>query len=107
VKTWHDEHLDQSSATDRLADWITSKVGSMWSVYFHAIWFTSWMLALEPRPWPTLTLIVSLEAIFLASFMLISQNRADARAKVQAQHQADHIESELKALREEIRRAHD
>jgi uncharacterized membrane protein len=66
----------------RLADGITRFAGSMWFVYLHAVAFTVWMLFVEKSPWPTLTLIVSLEAIFLSTFVMIGQNR-------QAQFQED------------------
>lgn len=66
----------------RLADGITRFAGSMWFVYLHALLFTGWMLFVEKSPWPTLTLIVSLEAIFLSTFVMIGQNR-------QAQFQED------------------
>jgi uncharacterized membrane protein len=66
----------------RIADGITRFAGSMWFVYLHALGFTVWMLFVEKSPWPTLTLIVSLEAIFLSTFVMIGQNR-------QAQFQED------------------
>jgi uncharacterized membrane protein len=50
----------------RIADKITSFAGSMKFVYLHAVVFAVWMLVFEKSPWPTLTLIVSLEAIFLS-----------------------------------------
>src|SRR5215469_5493018 len=53
-----------SDAQLRVADWITSFAGSMNFVYLHVVLFTVWMLFVERSPWPTLTLIVSLEAIF-------------------------------------------
>jgi uncharacterized membrane protein len=64
------------SKTQRVADAITSFAGSMIFVYIHIAWFASWMLWFEKSPWPMLTLIVSLEAIFLSTFVLIAQNRA-------------------------------
>ena len=48
----------------RVADWITAFAGSMNFVYLHVVLFTVWMLFFESKPWPTLTLVVSLEAIF-------------------------------------------
>ena len=51
-------------------------------VYLHIALFAIWMLAIEKSPWPTLTLIVSLEAIFLSTFVMISQNRADDKRQV-------------------------
>src|SRR6185436_9116722 len=67
----HPAVLDQAAkrASDlqlRIADQITSFAGSMKFVYIHAIVFVTWMLVLEKNPWPTLTLAVSLEAIFLS-----------------------------------------
>src|SRR5262245_45000323 len=62
----------------RVADHITAFAGSMNFVYLHAALFALWMLVLERSPWPTLTLIVSLEAIFLSTFVMIGQNRQAA-----------------------------
>ena len=53
-------------------------------VYLHIILFIVWMTLIEEKPWPTLTLIVSLEAIFLSTFVMISQNRADQKRQVLA-----------------------
>jgi uncharacterized membrane protein len=62
-------------------------------VYIHAIGFTLWMLFIEKSPWPTLTLIVSLEAIFLSTFVMIGQNRQAAFQQIKADH--DFVEQEL------------
>ena len=62
----------------RIADWITSFAGSMNFVYLHIALFIIWMLFIESKPWPTLTLVVSLEAIFLSTFVMIGQNRQAA-----------------------------
>ena len=62
----------------RLADRITTFAGSMNFVYLHALLFAVWMLVLEKSPWPTLTLVVSLEAIFLSTFVMIGQIRQAA-----------------------------
>ena len=70
----------------RVADIITRFAGSMMFVYLHALLFAVWMIVFEKSPWPTLTLIVSLEAIFLSTFVMIGQNR---QADFQ-QHKADH-----------------
>src|SRR5262249_37486798 len=67
-----------SDAQLRLADKITAFAGSMNFVYLHVLLFALWMLAFEKSPWPTLTLIVSLEAIFLSTFVMIGQNRQAA-----------------------------
>jgi uncharacterized membrane protein len=63
---------------NRLADAITSFAGSMWFVYIHVAWFTIWIATgVENYPFGLLTMIVSLEAIFLSTFVMISQNRQD------------------------------
>ncbi len=68
---------------DRAADQITRFAGSMKFVYIHAIWFGLWIaLGVEDYPFGLLTMIVSLEAIFLSTFVMISQNRADEKRQV-------------------------
>ena len=67
---------------NRIADRITAYAGSMHFVYLHILLFAGWMLLIERSPWPTLTLIVSLEAIFLSTFVMISQSRADEKPQV-------------------------
>jgi uncharacterized membrane protein len=70
----------------RIADQITSFAGSMNFVYLHVALFATWMLVFEKSPWPTLTLIVSLEAIFLSTFVMIGQNRQAAFQQAKADH---------------------
>lgn len=70
----------------RIADWITRFAGSMPFVYLHAVGFTIWMVAFERSPWPTLTLMVSLEAIFLSTFVMIGQNRQAEFQRSKADH---------------------
>jgi uncharacterized membrane protein len=72
------------SLQNRVADAITAFAGSMWFVYIHLLWFGAWIgLRVERYPFGLLTMIVSLEAIFLATFVMISQNRQeDARRHV-------------------------
>src|SRR4051812_29149105 len=77
----------------RVADVITTFAGSMAFVYLHALAFAMWMLLVERSPWPTLTLIVSLEAIFLSTFVLIGQNRQAEFQQAKADH--DFLEQEL------------
>jgi len=76
-----------------LADAITRFAGSMGFVYVHMAAFATWMVLAERNPWPTLTLVVSLEAIFLSTFVMIGQNRQAELQKVEADH--DFIEQEL------------
>jgi len=78
----------------RLADRITTFAGSMNFVYLHALLFAVWMLVLE-SPWPTLTLVVSLEAIFLSTFVMIGQNRQAAFQQTKADHDFEAQELEL------------
>jgi uncharacterized membrane protein len=80
----------------RIADWITAFAGSMQFVYIHIVLFTVWMLSVESKPWPTLTLIVSLEAIFLSTFVMIGQNRQAAFQQAKADHDFTEQELELK-----------
>jgi len=76
------------SAQNRLADRITTFAGSMAFVYLSALWFGCWIVfGVEKYPYALLTMIVSLEAIFLSTFVLISQNRTDARRQVIADQQ--------------------
>jgi uncharacterized membrane protein len=72
---------------DRIADAITNFCGSMRFVVFHVVWYTGWILynttfpekwRVDPFPFSFLTLVVSLEAIFLSTFILISQKRETA-----------------------------
>jgi uncharacterized membrane protein len=80
----------------RIADRITAFAGSMNFVYLHVVLFTVWMLFIEGKPWPTLTLIVSLEAIFLSTFVMIGQNRQAAFQQAKADHDFNEQELELK-----------
>ena len=80
----------------RIADGITRFAGSMNFVYLHVALFAIWMLFVEKSPWPTLTLIVSLEAIFLSTFVMIGQNRQAAFQQAKADHDFTEQELELK-----------
>ena len=91
----------------RVADAITAFAGSMNFVYLHAIVFAAWMLWLEQKPWPTLTLVVSLEAIFLSTFVMIGQNRQAGFAKAKANHDFTVAERELHDNTEITRLIHD
>ena len=80
----------------RIADWITAFAGSMNFVYLHIALFAIWMLFFEGKPWPTLTLVVSLEAIFLSTFVMIGQNRQAAFQQAKADRDFTEQELELK-----------
>ena len=91
-------HLERRAADVqlRVADAITSFAGSMMFVYIHAVVFAIWMLFIESNPWPKLTLIVSLEAIFLSTFVMIGQNRQASFQQAKADHDFVEQEQELK-----------
>jgi uncharacterized membrane protein len=84
----------ERGSQDRAADSITSFSGSMVFVYLHLAWFSFWVLLntgrfgvhpFDPFPYGLLTMIVSLEAIFLSTLVLITQNRTSD----EAEHRAD------------------
>ncbi len=90
----------------RIADVITQFAGSMPFVYVHVVWFTVWVglnlgwlgrdLVFDPFPFGLLTMVVSLEAIFLSTFVMISQNRADEKREVLAVHQWELVQEEAR-----------
>jgi uncharacterized membrane protein len=83
------------SVQNRIADRITDFAGSMAFVYLHILWFGSWIgFGVEKYPYGLLTMIVSLEAIFLSTFVMISQNRADAKRQVIANQQWQTVKEE-------------
>jgi uncharacterized membrane protein len=90
----------------RIADAITAFAGSMMFVYIHAVVFAVWMLFLESDPWPKLTLVVSLEAIFLSTFVMVGQNRQAAFQQAKADHDFVEQEMELKTNTELTREIH-
>jgi uncharacterized membrane protein len=93
------EHARQraESTQNRIADRITAFAGSMRFVYLHILWFGLWIgLGAEKYPYGLLTMIVSLEAIFLSTFVMISQNRADAKRQVIADQQWQTVKEEDK-----------
>jgi uncharacterized membrane protein len=93
------DHMERRKSTqDHIADWITRFSGNMIFVYIHVAWFAAWIAInlgwthlkpFDPYPFGLLTMIVSLEAIFLSTFVLISQNRlseiTDQRADLDLQ----------------------
>src|SRR4051795_2086090 len=91
----------------RVADAITSFAGSMKFVYIHAVLFAVWMLLIESNPWPKLTLIVSLEAIFLSTFVMIGQNRQASFQQAKADHDFVEQEQELKTNTDITRSIHE
>jgi uncharacterized membrane protein len=110
--------LQSRSAAERLGDFVAQKAGTVWFIGFHIVWFATWALLnsgtlaavkpFDPLPYPFLTLIVSLEAIFLSLFILMSQNRAsvhedrrshlDLQINLLAEHESSKTLELLKAL---------
>jgi len=100
----------------RLADFITRSAGSMWFVYFNAFWFGAWIIfndpninrwfpPFDPFPYGLLTMIVSLEAIFLANFIMISQNRqamVDTVRELEEEEEEKEEEKEQEELEEDV-----
>ncbi|NUM44480.1 MAG: DUF1003 domain-containing protein [Anaerolineales bacterium] len=83
------ESMRERTPQEKMADAITVFSGRMQFVYFHVVWFGLWIIInngwlgiqpFDPFPYGLLTMVVSLEAIFLATFVLISQNRLSAEA---------------------------
>jgi uncharacterized membrane protein len=97
------EHAETraADAQNRVADAITRFAGSMTFVYVHVIWFASWIgFGVEDYPYGLLTMIVSLEAIFLSTFVMISQNRADGKQQVIADQEWRTVQEEDQQNRE-------
>ena len=85
------------SIENRVSDRITAFAGSMPFVYIHIAWFGCWIgFGVESYPYGLLTMIVSLEAIFLSTFVMISQNRADAKRQAIADQQWHTVKEEDK-----------
>lgn len=95
---WHQKHLTGRSLSDRFADKVADFVGSWTFVIIHILWFSIWvLLPIESFPYGLLTMTVSLEAIFLTTLVLMSENRQEERDRTQAE--ADY-ETNLKAKEE-------
>ena len=92
-KNLNEEMSIHLGVLDRISDWLAWFSGSMPFLISHSVWFIVWISlntiilgdrAFDPFPFGLLTMIVSLEAIFLACFVLISQNRQAQKDKVRA-----------------------
>jgi uncharacterized membrane protein len=94
-----EKHADELG--NGLADAITRFAGSMTFVYLHVIWFAGWIgFGVESYPYGLLTMIVSLEAIFLSTFVMISQNRAAAKQQALADQEWRTVQEEDQQNRE-------
>jgi uncharacterized membrane protein len=99
IKRWEKAMLLARSKAEQVSDWIACTAGSATVVVVHIVWFGAWIVVntglvdriqpFDPFPFPLLTMTVSLEAIFLALFVLASQNRlarqADKRSHLDLQ----------------------
>lgn len=96
AKDVNKEFEKRTTWQQRFSDIMTAFCGNMGFVYLHMVWFGFWIFANEnwipgvpvfdPFPYGLLTMIVSLEAIILATFILISQNRASARSELRSEY---------------------
>jgi uncharacterized membrane protein len=103
------QHAEEraESIQNRIADQITKFAGSMRFVYLHILWFAVWIgFRVEHYPYGLLTMIVSLEAIFLSTFVLISQNRADQKHQVVADQEWQTVQVEDKQNQELLELSH-
>jgi uncharacterized membrane protein len=105
---WHETEQAKRTVGDRFADVVADFVGSWPFVILHLLWFAFWiLLPIEPFPYGFLTMVVSLEAIFLSTLVLMSQNRQEERDQVQAE--ADYetnvkAKSEIEEIQERLDR---
>jgi len=95
--------LARRSLAARIGDTIATQAGKMWFIACHAAWFSVWLLlnrhpkgTFDPFPFPLLTMIVSLESIFLSLFILMSENRSNLQAD-----QRNHLDLQINLLAED------
>ncbi len=115
----NEEMEEKLPALQRIADWIAWFSGSMPFLILNGVWFAIWIainvfpmgiFQFDPFPFGLLTMIVSLEAIFLSCFVLISQNRQAAKDKIRADIEYDvNIKAELEVaeLHEKVDHIHE
>ncbi len=97
------------SSETKIADFITRFAGSMAFVYLHIVWFAFWIIFSrrigDPFPFGLLTMIVSLEAIFLATFIMVSQNRQaekDERREAEEEMELEEVAEDIEDIQEEF-----
>src|SRR5262249_48756586 len=98
--------LEERTPGERFGDALARCAGQMWFIAAHALWFGTWIILnrglipgvrpFDPYPFPFLTFVVSLEAIFLSLFILMSQNRASRQADARA-----HLDLQINLLSEQ------
>jgi uncharacterized membrane protein len=116
------EELEESlTMIQKVSDWIAWFSGSMYFLFFNTVWFGSWILInvaglgvkhFDPYPFGLLTMIVSLEAIFLSIFVLISANRQaekdrvrsdiEYEVNVKAELEVAHLHEKTDKIREDL-----
>jgi CRP/FNR family transcriptional regulator, cyclic AMP receptor protein len=119
VRNVNDEMPVSSSLGDRISDFLTAIAGDIRFVYVSVIWFVVWIIwnmglipglaPFDPYPFGMLTTVVSLEAIFLSLFVLISQNRQAAREKIRNDIEYDvniKAELEIRQLAKQVEEMH-
>lgn len=94
IRAWDQALLEKRSHAQRISDGITNVAASGASLLMHAVWFTGWIAInsgylpvvapFDKFPFPVLTMMLSLEAIFLALFVLASQNRLSRQSQLRA-----------------------
>jgi uncharacterized membrane protein len=105
IKHWEHTQLLARSPIERFSDWIAARAGGGIVIVLHAVWFAAWLVVnaglvaavppFDPFPFPFLTMTVSLEAIFLALFVLASQNRLARQADMRS-----HLDLQIDLLAE-------
>lgn len=105
IKSFKAKEDAKRSGPEKFADVLTSRLGSIWFLGLNALWFFGWIVinnnlipgikAFDPFPFGLLTMVVSLEAIFLAIIVLVSQNREARVAEVR-----EEIELQLNTMSE-------
>jgi len=90
------EAMEARSPAERISDAVTRHAGRVWFISAHASWFIGWIALnsgmvrgvkpFDPYPYQFLTFVVSLEAIFLSLFILMSQNRSTRQADERSHH---------------------
>jgi uncharacterized membrane protein len=113
----NEEVAGRRTAVERVADAIAAFAGSITFLMLHAAWFAAWVGwntlrpgGFDPYPFGLLTMVVSLEAIFLSVFVLLSQSRQAAKDRVRADVEYEvnvKAELEVAALHEKMDRLHE
>ena len=117
IKDLYREFGKVRTIEDKVADKITEFAGSMKFVYVHSLWFALWAVlnlglfgigfVFDEYPFGLLTMIVSLEAIFLSTFVMISQNRQAKASEIRSQLDFEtdvKAEKEIEIIMETLRR---